>query len=233
MRHLLHFLLVSSFPVALYGAEMHTWTFDHLQPDWRREDTPSDATRDAVAVAGGHVAITARAHTWDRVKIATAARDFGLGTYTWRTFVPAMGDNDMASVGAFIYHDDQHELDFEIGSGKAATRRQYGAAQDDVLCYCTNQQFPFDSSIFCIKGDSWHMLTLELSPRSGGRILARWTIDGKQVKELATMLPDTTRFSIHCSVENLKFLGDHQSTRDHRALFSLVSYTPATAPGSL
>jgi hypothetical protein len=223
-------------PVALFlgaiahAAEARVWKFEKLAPDWVREGSSPDAPKEAVSLAGGKVAITARANTWDRVKITTVARDFGTGTYTWVVNVPAMGMNDMASIGAFIYRDDQHELDFEIGSGTAALRKKHGAAPDELLCYCTNQKFPFSSSIFKIKGGAKYTLKLELLPRAGGKLLARWSVDGKQLTELATELPADTKFGIHCSVENLKFLGDHQPKRTHTATFESVSFTPYSAP---
>ena len=40
---------------------------------------------------------------------------FGAGKYTWRVYVPAMGKGDQASIGVFLYRDDQHEIDSEIG----------------------------------------------------------------------------------------------------------------------
>ena len=117
--------------------------------------------------------------------------------------------------------------DFEIGSGKAEVRRELKTADDEVVCYCTNQAFPNSSSIFNVKADAWHTLALELLPRKDGNLLVRWSIDGHKVKELATKIPETTRFGIHCSVENLKFLGDHQSVRSHEAVFDRVVFTPS------
>lgn len=234
MHRLISFALPAFLLAAAFArAETRVWEFEKLEPDWKREASSPDAPKDAVSVAGGKVAITARANTWDRVKITTVARDFGVGTYTWVVQVPAMGMNDMASIGAFIYRDDAHELDFEIGSGTAALRKKHGAAPDELLCYCTNQKFPYHTTIFKIKGAATHTLALSLLPRAGGKLLARWSVNGKQLKELATELPADTRFGIHCSVENLKFLGDHQPKRTHTAKFESVSFTPyAAAPAT-
>ena len=207
----------------------YVWEFDKPEPDWVREGSKPPLPESSVIFEGGKASITARAGTWDRAKIATVNRDFGTGVYTWVVRIPAMGANDMASVGAFIYRDDQHELDFEIGSGTAALRKKHGALPDELLCYCTNQQFPFESSIFKIKGNARYTLSLELRPRDGGKLLARWAIDGRQIKELATTIPADTRFGIHCSVENLKFLGDHQPKRAHTAEFERVSFTPSAS----
>jgi hypothetical protein len=196
-----------------------------LGPDWVREGEAKQRPQ-AVLVKDGKVAITARAKTWDRIKITTVNRQFGPGTYTWRVHVPTMGKSDMASVGAFIYRDDKHEMDFEIGSGTAEVRRKLGAADDELVCYCTNQAFPYSTTQVKIKGNAWYTLALVLIRQSDGTLLVRWAIDGRQVKELKTAIPAETRFGIHASVENLKFLGDHQPLRDHQALFDRIFFTP-------
>ncbi len=61
----------------------------------------------------GLLNIFTRANTWDRPKIKTI-ETFTNGKYSWRVFVPEMGVGDMASIGAFLYYNDSHELDFEI-----------------------------------------------------------------------------------------------------------------------
>jgi hypothetical protein len=144
-----------------------------------------------------------------------------------------MGNGDMASVGAFIYCDDKHELDFEIGSGRADVRRQLKAADDELICYCTNQGFPYSTMQVKIRRGTWHTLTLALVPTAEKTLLARWSVDGRMVKELRTQLPDSTRFGIYCSVENLKFLGDHIPTGDNKAYFNTVSFTPFSAGSQL
>ncbi len=48
--------------------------------------------------------------------------DYADGTYYWRTYVPAIGPSEQVSIGSWIYHDDHHELDFEVGPGKAEIR---------------------------------------------------------------------------------------------------------------
>ncbi|EFF57120.1 putative lipoprotein [Bacteroides xylanisolvens SD CC 2a] len=47
----------------------------------------------------------------DRFKVQTTTQ-FGSGRYEWRIYVPKFGMNDRASIGAFLYFDDGHELDF-------------------------------------------------------------------------------------------------------------------------
>jgi hypothetical protein len=81
--------------------------------------------------------------------------------------------------------------------------------------------------LFNVKADALHTLVMELVSSKDSNLLVRWSIDGHKVKELATKIPVTTRFGIHCSVENLKFLGDHQPEQDHAADFSRVVFTPA------
>ena len=51
----------------------------------------------------------------DRFKVQTTTQ-FGSGCYEWRIYVPKFGMNDRASIGAFLYFDDGHELDFETVS---------------------------------------------------------------------------------------------------------------------
>lgn len=198
---------------------------DPLAPDWSREADAGKLPESVVAKDDG-IHIKTRAGTWERVKIATTDRAFGAGTYTWRVHVPAMGKGDMASVGAFIYRDDKHEVDFEVGYGKADLRRKLKTADDELVCYCTNQGFPYGTSQVNLKADAWYTFAIELVPRKDGNLTIRWTIDGRKVKELESQMPATTLFGIHCSVENLKFLGDHQPTRDHEAVFGGVSFAP-------
>lgn len=203
------------------------WDFKSadLAPDWTRE---GDArTRpESVVVKNGQVHITTRAETWDRVKITTLDRQFGPGSYVWRVHLPTMDRGDMASIGAFIYRDDGHEMDFEIGPGKDAVRAKLKTADNELVCYCTNQKFPYSTTTVNLKAGTWHTLAMDLSPQSDGNLRVRWSIDGHQVKELQTQIPATTRFGIHCSVENLKFLGDHQPLQDHHAAFDRVIHTP-------
>jgi len=67
---------------------------------------------------------------------------FGNGIYEWKVFVPVdEGNDDATSIGAFIYHDDDHEFDFEITYGKLSERLKYGAIYSwQKLCYMQSQK---------------------------------------------------------------------------------------------
>lgn len=214
-------------PAADGAAAAKTWEFneERLSAEWKLEAEAS-ARPEAIVVKDGKVSITTRAQTWDRMKITTLNRQFGAGSYTWRVFVPKMGQGDMASVGAFIYFNDQHEMDFEIGSGSAKLRQDLKTAADEVVCYCTSQANPGSSTTVNIKANAWYDLKLSLEVQADGNYLARWTINGRLVKELKTQISAKTRFGIHCSVENLKFIGDHQPKQNHEAHFDRVVFTP-------
>lgn len=60
--------------------------------------------------------------------------------------------NDQASIGAFLYFDDGHELDFEICSGTAADRAAHSAGPDDMLCLVTSQANPFSLNSRLLRG---------------------------------------------------------------------------------
>ena len=79
------------------------------------------------------------------MKVRTTDR-FRAGRYTWRVYAPTMGEGDQASIGAFSPRDDKHEVDFEIGHGKARVRKKLAAKNSDLVCYCTSQGYPYSSS---------------------------------------------------------------------------------------
>lgn len=173
-----------------------------------------------------YITITTRANTKDRVKIESEER-FGYGTYTWKIFVPAMGVGDQASIGAFIYQDDRHEIDFEIGYGTAKARKETNAKPDELLAYCTSQANPFLSKAYPIKRDRTYLLTIRMMPALNDKTFITWEIDGQQVQSLNanfTCRPDS--FRAICSVENLGFLGDHVPKQDNYASFSKMTYAP-------
>lgn len=207
------------------GPLKKTWNFSGgLGKDWVRE-SEALARPKAVKASKGTIRIMTRAGTWDRMKITTKDRSFGPGTYTWRVHVPKMGMGDMASAGAFLYRDDTHEVDFEIGYGKASDRQRLKTAADEVICWCTNQASPFDSTGFNIKPNSWYTLTIKLVPSPDGNLLFQWFVNGRKLRELPSQIPAATRFGIHCSVENLKFIGDHQPKKNHTAIFDKVVFS--------
>lgn len=208
------------------GTELR-WDFDDLA-GW--VDDSQNNSPQSYRIESGNLRMWTRAQTRDRVKARTVDR-FSAGWYGWRVFVPSMGRGDQASIGAFLYRDDQHELDFEIGYGTEKLRKELGAAAEDLVCYCTCQGHPYSSTQVLVKSNQWHSLALELVPGRDKTYLARWLINGRLVKELNTTMPQETSFTIHCSLENLTFIGDHIPQQQNHALFDYVSFgSPAKDP---
>jgi hypothetical protein len=200
----------------------HRWDFEDLN-EW--QDDSQNSSPQSYTLTNGTLRIATRKQTWDRVKVRTTGR-FGVGKYTWRVYVPAMGKGDQASIGAFLYKDDKHEVDFEIGYGKASVRDQLTATNRDLVCYCTSQGYPSSSSQFLVEREAWHTLSIEVGHGKNGDHLIKWFMDGKQVKQLQTSFGNEIVFTVHCSVENLKFIGDHIPAQENYALFDYVDFVP-------
>jgi gluconolactonase len=196
------------------------WEFDSLA-DWV-DDSQNNSPQN-YRIEEGKLRMWTRAQTRDRVKVRSAKR-FSAGWYAWRVFAPPMGPGDQASIGAFLYRDDKHELDFEIGFGTAKLRKELAATSDDLVCYCTTQGHPYSSTQVLVKSGQWHSLVLELAPGPDKCYLARWLINGSLMKELQTSISQDISFTIHCSVENLTFIGDHIPQQQNHALFDYVSF---------
>lgn len=197
------------------------WDFDNIDGwEYYHQDT---ATVDQWQIIDGKLALTTRANTYDRTKMHTKANDYAAGEFTWRTYVPAIGLGEQVSVGSWIYHDDHHELDFEVGSGKAATREEVGAAPDELLACMTNQDFPFKSGYTPIK-PGWHDFSIRLDVRPDGKYTATWSIDGEVKQTLDLGFGPEYGFASCCSVENLKFIGDKISESDYTALYDRATF---------
>lgn len=168
----------------------------------------------------------------DRFKVQTGTR-FYSGHYEWRVYVPVMGMNDRSSIGAFVYFDDRHELDFEICSGTAADRSAHNAEPDDMVCLVSSQANPFFSDKSLIKGNAWHTLVLDLK-NENGKYMGEWLVDGKSLKkQLLNFGEEDANFRVICSVENLIGMGDHAATKENYGLFDYFAYIPhedSTAP---
>jgi hypothetical protein len=200
----------------------HRWDFENLN-DWR--DDSQNNSPQSYTIMNGTLRISTRKQTWDRVKVRTNGR-FGVGKYTWRVYVPAMGKGDQASIGVFLYNDDKHEVDFEIGYGKASVRGKLTATNTDLVCYCTSQGYPPSSSQLLVERDAWHTLSIEVGHGKNGDYLIKWFMDGKQAKQLQTSFGNEITFTVHCSVENLTFIGDHIPTQENFAIFDYVDFVP-------
>jgi len=197
------------------------WEFDTADGwEYYHQDT---ATVEQWSVNDGKLFLSTRANTYDRSKMHTVGNDYADGVYRWRTYVPAIGEGEQVSVGSWIYHDDHHELDFEVGSGKAEIRAGLNAAPGELLACMTNQDFPFKSG-YTVIAPGWHDFEIRLDLRSNGNYLAIWSIDGEEKQRLDLEFGPEFGFAIQCSVENLKFIGDRISGSDYTAQYDRVSF---------
>lgn len=195
------------------------WNFDDLI-DWE------DATQVGLPnywTENSTLKIFTNPNTWDRTKIKTRST-FTTGTYTWRVFVPEMGIGDMASIGAFLYNNNTHELDFEIGYGKQIARTELNAESDDLIVYMTSQGNPFQSYKTKIKRDQWYTFSMELSLNSSRKYQVNWSINGEQVATAQLNYGTKSKFNMMCSLENLTFIGDHIPSTQNYALFDFVEF---------
>lgn len=195
------------------------WNFDDLN-EWQ------DATQVGVPnywIENGNLRIFTNANTWDRTKIKSVAT-YATGTYSWRVFVPEMGVGDCASIGAFLYADDTHELDFEIGYGKETVRQGLNAASDDLIVYATSQANPSHSFQSKLKRENWYTLTIDLALNTKKKYVATWKINNVAFTSAVLNYGTSTRFKIFCSVENLSFIGDHIPYTQNHALFDWVEF---------
>jgi len=195
------------------------WSFDDLT-GWT---DASQVGSGNFQLQNGILNIFTHANTWERSKVETTA-SFGAGTYSWNVYVPTMGVGDMTSIGAFIYSDDTHELDFEIGYGSQDVRTQLGAATDDLVVYMDSQANPPQSVRITIKREQWYSLTLQLVLNSKGRYVATWKINDVAMATAQLSYGNRANFKILCSVENLQFMGDHIPQSQNYALFNSVEY---------
>ncbi|WP_235972857.1 hypothetical protein [Flavobacterium undicola] len=195
------------------------WDFNDLN-EWQ------DATQVGVPnywIENGNLNIFTNANTWDRTKIKSIAT-YATGSYSWRVYIPTMGVGDCASIGAFLYADDTHELDFEIGYGKETVRQGLNAASDDLIVYATSQANPSHSFQSKIKRDNWYTLTIDLSLNTKKKYVANWKIDNQILTTKTLTYGTATKFKIFCSVENLSFIGDHIPYTQNHALFDWVEF---------
>ncbi|MFC5682374.1 LamG domain-containing protein [Flavobacterium sp. MAHUQ-51] len=195
------------------------WEFNDLN-EWE------DATQVGVPnyfIDNGNLRIFTNANTWDRTKVKSALT-YTTGTYSWRVFVPEMGVGDCASIGAFLYSDDTHELDFEIGYGNTTIRQQLNADIDDLIVYATSQANPSHSFPSTIKRQQWYTLSIDLVLNAKNKYVATWKIDDVVLTSKVLTYGTRTKFKIFCSLENLSFIGDHIPTIQNYTLFDWVKW---------
>lgn len=202
------------------------WDFTTL--DGWVDGSQNNAGPDNYEIIDGNLRIQTIPQSRDRAKVRTVEKKYGAGRYTWRIYIPAMGIGDQCSIGAFLYSDDQHELDFEAGYGKLADRTALNAQEDDLILFTTSQDSPYYSSKHLLKKEEWHDFTLEISYISAEEKLyqVQWLVDDEVIDQQNLLYGIGTDFYIFCSVENLEFLGDHIPYQVNYALFDFVEYEP-------
>jgi hypothetical protein len=208
----------TSSPKITSPSTLKTWNFDNLN-EW------VDATQVGVPnyfIDNGILNISTHADTYDRTKIKSVA-SYTTGTYTWKVFVPEMGVGDQASIGAFLYNNDTHELDFEIGYGKQSERTALNALEDELIVYMTSQANPALSYRKTIKRGQWYNLSIQLTVVNRN-YYAKWIINNEVVAATQLNYGTKFKFNIFCSMENLSFIGDHIPYSDNYALFDFVQY---------
>ena len=202
----------------------HFDSYTYFDSFW--ENASQNNSPKSYSLENSHLKIITRPEVWDRIKIKTKRADFGLGTYTWRVYVPKMTIGDKASIGAFIYLDDQHELDFEIGSGKHYFREKLGVKPDELLVYCTSQSLPHSSDALLIKHDAWYNLKIQVSENETDKYVIKWFVNDELLKTLTLAYGKAQRFSVYCSLENLDFIGNKLPEYPHFTLFDWFKYEP-------
>lgn len=160
----------------------------------------------------------------ERPKVTHKYRNWTTGQYFWRVYVPKMGMYNRASIGAFLYYDGDHELDFEIGSGRKEIRESVNAQEDEVVMYLTSQEFPAHQSIHPIKTDQWYDLSIRLTETEDGKYFLEWIVNDVIMDSVKLEYGPEIEFGIHCSLENIQFMGDVYATQDHYTLFNSVGY---------
>lgn len=171
-----------------------------------------------------HLKITTRPNTTDRVKIRSKQK-FTTGVYTWRIFVPNFKMYEQVSIGAFLYHNqkEEFEFDFEIGSGQKIDREKINLKDDEAIVFCVSQFLPSNSSHFPVKIGAYSNFKMKLIDVNGF-YLVKWFINDILVKELKTEVKSNIKFKAHCSLENLHFMGDVASSTENSVLFDRFQY---------
>jgi hypothetical protein len=196
------------------------WDFNNL--DGLAKDTPT--MPDNYEINDSVLKIFTRPNTYDRIKLRSKDKIYVHGKYSWRVYVPAMGVGDMTSIGCFLYCDDTHELDFEIGYGKASAREAQNAADDELLVYITSQGNPHYQLVTTIQRNQWYNLDIDLELHNG-KYLATWYINNNEITSAQLDYGlEEVKFYIFVSVENLTFIGDHIPAQENYGLFDYVAY---------
>lgn len=202
----------------------HTWSAEEIFKTWNysHQDT---STVYLAYMQEDTLCIKTRANTFDRIKMSNEVI-YTTGTYKWKTYIPVFNPGDMTSVGSWIYCDDHHEVDFEVGYGTPEAREEAGCKEGEVVACMTNQDFPFTSSYVPIL-PGWHEFSIRLDVIDGCYDI-HWLIDGVERKNQKVGFGPEVAFRIFVSVENLKFIGSHIATKDNVGRYEWVSFTGET-----
>lgn len=214
------FLIATSYAALAQPPKKARWDFNNMD-GWvyaHQDDNPEQQC----SIEKGKLRIFTRAGSLDRKKVRTADKIYTTGRYTWKTYISPMGIGDQSSIGSWIYCDDHHEIDFEVGYGKKEVREELNAQPDEMIAYMTTQDHPFQSVPVKIKV-GWHKFEIDITSINGN-YKVDWLIDGKKVSSAQQTFGDGIAFYIYCSVENLKFLGDTPASQDNYGLYDYVKY---------
>lgn len=172
-----------------------------------------------------HLKITTRANSKDRIKVKTKRKNFGVGTYEWKIYVPKYNLHDQCSIGAFIYHSGKipYEIDFEIGSGSIEDRKKINSKPDEAIVHCTSQFLPHDTEMFNITTEQWHHFKLVLTEQKG-KYFVEWYINNRMVHTLETEIKIKYKFTVHNSLENLTFMGEQLPEKENYVLFDSFTF---------
>lgn len=156
------------------------WNFDSME-GWITANQGNDPVNHASIEGniqcsdGKALKIFVNANTQQRKKIRTV-QQYGSGLYTWRTYISDLGEVERTSIGSWLWHDDKHELDFEVGSGTAKERLALGLTSDEVIAYITSQDNPWLQQKVGITKNAWHEFQIDLK-LVGNKYFATWLID--------------------------------------------------------
>lgn len=192
-----------------------------FQKNWSNNSWKSPAS---YQLENEHLKITTRPNSNDRVKIRSKQK-FTTGSYTWRIYIPKFKLNEQVSIGAFLYHNqkEEFEFDFEIGSGQKIDREKINLKNDEAIVFCVSQFSPSNSNHFPVKMNAYSDFKMELIDVDGFYFV-KWFINNKLVKELQTEVKSNIKFKVHCSLENLFFMGDVPTSTENFVLFDGFRY---------
>lgn len=215
-------LLIALIPVGLVAQspQKAKWNFNNLD-GWVYCHQDNNPERQC-EIQKGKLKIWTRKGSVDRKKMRTKDKIYTTGRYTWKTYISDMNPGDQTSIGSWLYCDDKHEIDFEVGPGNDRIRKQLNAAPDDLVVYMTTQGHPYHTTPVTIKS-GWHIFEIDITSVDG-KYKINWLIDGKVRSTVQQTYGKKIAFYIYCSVENLKFLGNHLATKDNYGLFDYVKY---------